>query len=86
VTAQPKKILLANLAVGPSTTAELEAILGWPRSLIAAHLSAMAKQGKVTHRQFSAQEKPTYLWSLASYTSETATRRAGDTYAPHDNA
>jgi hypothetical protein len=53
------------LSEGPATTRELEAELGWPGHLVAAHLSHLCRKGRARSEQFGREHRQRRLWSLA---------------------
>jgi len=57
--------ILALLGEGPATTRELEAELGWPARLVAAHLSHLCRKGLAKSEQFGREHRQRRLWSIA---------------------
>lgn len=70
--------IAAILADGPATTAEINAELAWPRKLIAAHLSAMARRGQVRGELMGRDHHSRKLWALTPDSADHLPQVAGE--------
>lgn len=70
--------IAAVLAEGPATTAEINTELAWPRKLLAAHLSAMARRGQVRGELMGRDHHSRKLWTLTPAGADHLPQVAGE--------